>query len=47
MKMKNKKETDKAAKKQHFAVIKEAKERKRGAPNFDRDEEENALIIAI
>lgn len=34
-----KKEADEAAKKQHFAQIKAAKIRKRGAPNFSRDED--------
>ena len=39
MKMQDKKEKDKAAKKQHFAIIKEAKIRKRGEPDYDRDED--------
>ncbi len=39
MKNNKKKETDEAAKKQHFAQIQAAKVRKRGAPNFSRDED--------
>jgi hypothetical protein len=42
--MKNKKETDAKNKEAHIAQLKAAKERKRGTPNFDRDEGDVAII---
>jgi RloB-like protein len=44
MKMQDKKEKDAKSKEAHIALLKAAQTRKRGAPDYDRDVEENAPI---